>query len=101
MVLRPSFVHLYFVSKVDKNRNMPRPIGLPKTGGRKIGSLNKRGTISYPFLVNEFQFDPVDELIKSIMSLPQDQRAVHLLKLMDLIFHKRKPVEESIIDLGY
>ena len=96
-----SFVNLYFVSKVDKNRLMPRPVGLPKTGGRKIGTLNKRATISYAFLLNEFQFDPIDELIKSILSLPPEQKVVHLLKLMDLLFHKRKPVEESIIDLGH
>ena len=69
---------------------MSRPEGLPKTGGRKSGTPNKRTTL----LVTKFQsagFDPVDQLIDLIPSLPPLERSQVLLSLLPYLYPRRKP----------
>lgn len=97
MLLQTSFVHLYFVSKVDKNRNMPRPSGLRKTGGRAKGTLNKRTSL----LANDLEergFSLPDELIKNYRSLDPDKQAAFLLKMMDFFYIK--PTQKDGVDFS-
>ncbi len=77
---------------------MPRPSGLPKTGGRIKGTPN-RSTPHLIEMLEELQFDPVRELIQLMPDLSPERRAGVLLELMSFIYPKRKP-RESLEDLG-
>lgn len=67
---------------------MTRPIGIPKTGGRKRGTPNKKTSILLDRLEG-LNFDVVEELIKCLddpeykMIKPQI-----LMKLLDFIYPK-------------
>lgn len=70
-----------------------KPKGLPKTGGRKKGTPNKN-TLSLLQRLQELDFDLVGELIKGIQKQDGDRQVDSLLKLMEFIYPKRKPLED-------
>jgi hypothetical protein len=75
---------------------MARPKGKPKTGGRVKGTLNKRSSL----LANELEergFSFSNELIKVYKALDADKKAYFLLKMMDFMYHKPVPCEDSKI----
>ncbi len=71
---------------------MPRPIGLPKTGGRQKGTPNQKSAA----LINTLEslsFNPVKELVEAIQQLPPSDKAIHLLKFMEYVYPKQKSLE--------
>lgn len=78
---------------------MSKPSGLPKTGGRLKGTPNK-GSLSLDYLVENFEFNPLKELISILPTLEPDQRASILLRMLDFIYPKKKAIEISPSELS-
>ena len=79
---------------------MSRPSGLPKTGGRKKGTPNKR-TLALMDQLELLAFNPVDELAKIVRTqepLDAKVRADICLELISYLFPKRKAIEAEVAD---
>lgn len=67
---------------------MPRPKGMPKTGGRQAGTPNRRTGI----LVEELYslgFHPAVELVRLIPKLEPEAQARVLLSIMGFLYSKK------------
>jgi hypothetical protein len=75
---------------------MSRPVGLPKTGGRKKGTLNKKTRILGD-VFDEANFDLANNLLDLLPDLDQNKRADVLMKLMDYVYIKPRalPIVED------
>jgi hypothetical protein len=73
-----------------------RPIGLPKTGGRKKGTPN-RATLTLVEKLDGVGCDPVVELAKIAMDEknPIEIRVRCLSEILPYLYPKRKPVDVS------
>lgn len=67
-----------------------RPSGLPKTGGRKKGTPNKKSYL-LDYHLEENDFDLVKELLTLYPTLENQQKVNLLLKLLEFSYPKRKP----------
>ena len=74
---------------------MSRPVGLPKTGGRKIGTQNKN-SLGIRDLMAEFAYDPIRSLLQKYNSLTTSEKIKIDLKLVEYIYPKPK---ELFIDV--
>lgn len=74
---------------------MPKPKGLPKTGGRKKGSLNKKTHDLFQIFENN-NFDVPTQLINILPKLDENRQAEVLLKLMEYLYPKRKAATFSM-----
>jgi len=76
--------------------NGGRPIGLPKTGGRKKGAPN-RATLTLKEKLETIGCDPLLELAKIAMSekYPIEIRVRCLSEIAPYMYPKRKPVDLS------
>jgi hypothetical protein len=72
---------------------MARPKGLPKTGGRKAGTPNKRRPIAE--MCEELGLDPFKEMAKIGSDLEHEKRFEALKELCQYLEPKRKAVEVS------
>lgn len=68
---------------------MSRPKGLSKTGGRKVGSLNKR-TEDLLHQMEEAGYNPLKSLLAKYNSLSQEDQLKVDLKLMEYVYPKLK-----------
>ncbi len=71
---------------------MPRPIGLPKTGGRKKGTPNKE-TIDLQGALSLQGFDPLNKLLELLPQLSPEKQVGVLMELMGYLFPKRKAID--------
>jgi hypothetical protein len=78
---------------------MPKPCGLPKTGGRSKGTPNKK-SLSLEYLEENFEFNPLKDLVSILPSLAPDQRASILLRMLDFIYPKKKAIEVTPVEVG-
>ncbi len=70
---------------------MARPIGIPKTGGRKKGTLNKKSYVLSEQL-EALDFDVVEQLIECLNDPEyKPQKPQILLKLLDYLYPKCRP----------
>lgn len=76
---------------------MPRPEGLPKTGGRKRGTPNKKTAVLQDAL-KFHKIDVVAELSELLPQLEPAKRADVLISLMAYLYPKRRSVELSAQD---
>ena len=77
---------------------MAREKGSAKTGGRQMGTPNKK-TMKLEQVLLQHDFDPVKELIGSIQaSSAHDVKINAILKLMEYLYPKRKSIDISIDD---
>ena len=75
-------------SKLDINGNMPRPPGLPKTGGRKKGTPNAR-SIHLLEIFQRFNYDPAENILTLMEELPPKEQIDVSLHLMPYLYPKR------------
>lgn len=76
---------------------MSRPPGLPKTGGRKKGTPNRRSRIVIEALTN-LGCDPIEELVKVLPSLEPEPKARVLLSLMAFVYPKKSPTDYNFTE---
>ena len=74
---------------------MPRPIGIPKTGGRKKDTPNK-STQELQSLMEEAGVNPFLRLMETLPELKPSQQAKVCLDLMAYVYPKRKAVDMSL-----
>jgi len=74
---------------------MGKPIGSPKTGGRRKGTPNRR-TLDFQSSLNEQGIDLVAEIRNLLPVLSPDQKASVILDLLAYLYPKRKAVEPVI-----
>ena len=77
---------------------MARPRGLPKTGGRKAGTLNRTNSSQIEKIQNlcdSFKLDPFEALLKlsSDLSLDINLRVGILKEIAQYVYPKRKSIE--------
>ncbi len=73
---------------------MSRPMGIPKSGGRKKGTPNKK-TVDLESALKNAGIDVVAELGKTLPVLSDDVKIKVLIELMSFLYPKRKAVEFS------
>ena len=73
-----------------------RPLGLPKTGGRKKGTPNK-ATQTVREKLDALGWDPIEDLARIAMDLtnPLGDRIRCDIELAQYLYPKRRPVEVS------
>lgn len=71
---------------------MPRPTGLPKTGGRKSGTPNKKTALLHEALEAQ-GLDVPGRLAKLLPQLEPEKQADVLLELMSYLYPKRKALQ--------
>jgi hypothetical protein len=71
---------------------MPRPKGIPKTGGRRKGTANKKSLFLKKAL-DEANFSVVTELISLLPNLRGDKRADILFKMLEYLYPKRRAID--------
>ncbi|HEY1078504.1 MAG TPA: hypothetical protein VGE46_00330 [Bdellovibrio sp.] len=81
-------------SKIEENRNMSRPKGTPKTGGRKKGTRNLR-TLVLRESLDRVGFDIVQELYELYPKLEPETQAKILMSFLPFLFPKPMPVPAS------
>lgn len=74
---------------------MARPSGLPKTGGRKKGTPNKRSELLSDNL-NELGLDVSERITELLPQLSVEKQMSALIQLLPYIFPKRKPLEPQL-----
>lgn len=79
---------------------MARPTGLPKTGGRKKGTPNRK-TLCLEQAFRDLQIDIPSQLADLLPKLSPEKRADVLIDLMSFIYPKRKPVEIKPLEEEY
>jgi len=74
---------------------MPRPKGLPKTGGRTKGSINK-STLFLKDALDQLQLNIPKKLNELLPSLPVEKQADVLLKLLNYVYPQvsSQPMEQ-------
>lgn len=73
---------------------MPRPPGLPKTGGRKKGTPNRRKEYDLVKALHRAGIDPLAELLKLLPEVKPDQRAKIWLRIV-LAIHEPNALEDA------
>lgn len=68
---------------------MSRPKGIPKTGGRKRGTPNKRSANLFA-VFEDFNYDPARALLSKYGNLPAADQLKVDLRLMDFSYPKSK-----------
>ena len=68
---------------------MPRPKGLPKSGGRKRGTPNKRSTVVHE-IFDHYQFNPATRIMEMLEKLNPLDQVQTCVKLMPYMFPRRK-----------
>lgn len=76
---------------------MSRPIGIPKTGGRKKGSVNKDSKFLKEVLTSN-DFNIVENLLELLPELEANKRADILVKLLDYVFVKPRNIAQEGIE---
>lgn len=71
---------------------MGRSSGLPKTGGRKLGTPNKK-TAFLTEALEALKCDVPASIVEILPALPPEKRVDVLLQLMGYLYPKRKAVE--------
>lgn len=71
---------------------MARPAGLPKTGGRKKGTPNRRSELLSDNL-NELGLDISERITELLPQLSTEKQMNALIQLLPYIFPKRKALE--------
>ena len=71
---------------------MARPLGYPKTGGRVLGTPNKR-TVHLIDQLEKRNFDVVEEILMLLPELDASKRADLLVSLLPYIYAKKRAVE--------
>jgi hypothetical protein len=74
---------------------MPRPEGLPKTGGRIRGTPNRRTGLLVDQLA-ALGLDVPSEVAKALPNLDAEKRVEVLMELMTFLFPKRKAIEHTV-----
>jgi len=74
---------------------MPKPVGSPKTGGRKKGTPNRR-TLDFQTCLDDQGIDLIAEIKNLLPVLSPDQKASVILDLLAYLYPKRKAVEPVI-----
>lgn len=74
---------------------MPRPAGLPKTGGRKKGTPNKK-TLALQDALTAAGLDVPIQITELLPQLEPTKRVDVLLELMAYLYPKRKAIEQQI-----
>ncbi len=90
------FCALPTLSKVDENRFMSRPTGIPKTGGRTKGTPNLK-TLVLRESLRRVGFDIVNELHELYPSLDPQTQAKVLLSFLPYLFPKPEVVSVSCL----
>lgn len=73
---------------------MPKPLGLPKSGGRKKGTRNKKTEFVHSILT-DLGYDPLKEIVAQLPNIdPVDQINV-ALKLMEYCYPKKRSLIEE------
>jgi hypothetical protein len=98
-IIEPFPCWLVEVSKVEGIRNMGRPSGSLKTGGRKKGTPNKSSAFLLDALL-QHGIDPITELAGLLPKLELEKRADILVSLMSYFYPKRKAIEISGVETG-
>lgn len=75
---------------------MGKPKGLTKSGGRVKGTKNKNSFHLSDF-IDQYNFDPVQELVETVKTLEKENKAVVLLKLMEFVVPKRKAIDADTL----
>ena len=76
---------------------MSRPVGIPKTGGRKKGSVNKDSKFLKEVLISN-DFNIVENLLELLPEIEPNKRADILVKLLDYVFVKpRNNPQDSMV----
>lgn len=84
---------------------MGKPKGLPKTGGRKVGTPNKANILKQEhleLLLTKHDFDPMEALFKIAIdeSNPLEVRVGVLKEIVGYLYSKKKAIElETNINL--
>lgn len=74
---------------------MARPIGLPKTGGRRKGTVNKR-TQNLMEILEQLNTSLPQMALNLLPDLKPEKQADVILKLMDFVYPKRKSMDLSL-----
>lgn len=74
---------------------MPRPLGTPKTGGRKKGTPNKP-TKDIHEAFRRLKFDIPSQLVSLLPELSPEKQADVLISLMTYVYPKRKPIDPPL-----
>ena len=74
---------------------MARPMGIPKTGGRKKGTPNK-STESLQAAFDKLDFNLPAQVTELLPQLAIDKRIDILMSLMGFLYPKRKAIEQHI-----
>lgn len=74
---------------------MSRPAGLPKTGGRKKGTLNKK-TVFLRDVLESKNINLLDEVLAILPELDARKRVDILIKLMEYVYTKPKYTEVDL-----
>lgn len=71
---------------------MAKPLGSPKTGGRKVGTPNAR-TNAFLELLEDRGINLLGEILNKAESIPTREQVDVYLALLPYVFPKRKPIE--------
>lgn len=71
---------------------MSRPIGLPKTGGRQLGTPNKK-TLVLQEVLEAAGLNPAEKLCELLPQLQPREQAYVLMNLLGYIYPRRRSVE--------
>jgi hypothetical protein len=74
---------------------MPRPQGVPKTGGRKKGTPNRSSLLLHEVLEN-LNVDVPKMIADALPQLPIEKRVEVLTSLLPYLYPKRKAIEHSV-----
>ncbi len=76
---------------------MGKPIGYPKTGGRKAGTPNKKSRHLIQ-LLEELNINLIEQIILEIPNLKPEEKVRTCLQLMPFVYPKKKPEEFDSLD---
>lgn len=77
---------------------MGKPIGSPKTGGRKKGTPNVR-TLDLLTILEQYGVDPLGEILTACEGLPKRDKIKIYLEILPYLYPKRKVVEATPLTL--
>ena len=76
---------------------MGRPVGLPKTGGRKAGTPNKTSRHMIQ-LLESLEFNVIEQIINDMPDLKPSERVKTCLALLPFVYPKKAPEQFDTID---
>jgi hypothetical protein len=79
-------------SKVDYDRKMGRPKGMPKTGGRKKGTPNQR-SLELLTVFEAFKYNPARAILERYSHLSKEEQVRVDLKLMEFVYARKKAID--------